>query len=359
MLAKTLKIASSLGDYSVNWCHPNDDTYRQLFHRCRALIVDQNVWDIYGSDPDTFGVPENVIFQVAREDLKTLDTCITLCEQLLQAGFRRGEYLLAVGGGIVQDVATLTASLLFRGIPWVYVPTTLLTQADSCIGGKSSINLKHWKNQIGNFYPPKEIYIVPDYLQSLPEVEIRSGLGEVLKVHLLSGPEMAERIVQDGPKLLTDGEVQAQAVHRALMSKAAIIEADEFDQGHRLILNYGHTFGHALEAATNFAVAHGVGVTLGADLANYLAWQLGRISRADYELMHDPLHHNLRLSDWSDFALEAYFQALRRDKKNKDGAYGFILPSSVGTVELVFVPMDSATEQHITNYFQRVRSWLI
>ncbi|MDX1521505.1 MAG: 3-dehydroquinate synthase [Anaerolineae bacterium] len=357
-MADSINIASSLGDYTVNWCHPSDEAYRAIFQQCRAAIVDKSVWDIYGRDPNTFGAINNLIIQEAREDLKTLETCISLCEQLLSSGFRRGEYLLAIGGGIIQDVATLTASVLFRGIPWIYVPTTLLAQADSCIGGKSSINLKQWKNQIGNFYPPKQIFIVPDYLKSLPEVELRSGLGEVLKVHLLAGPAMVQQIYDAAPHLLDDPAVMAQAVHRALMHKAQIIEDDEFDQGHRLILNYGHTFGHALEAATKFAVAHGVAVTLGADIANYVAWQLGHIQEQDYALMHEPLRRNLRPSDWVNFDHTDFFTALRQDKKNRPGQYCFILPVAVGAVERKYLPMAEETEQIIVRYFRGVTTWL-
>ncbi len=359
LLAEPVQIASSLGNYSIHWSDPADEQYRQIFHQCRAMIVDQQVWDIYGDDLQTFRIPENVIYQVAREDLKTLDSCISICEQLLSTGFRRGETLLVVGGGIIQDVSTLTASLLFRGIPWIYVPTTLLAQADSCIGGKSSINLKHWKNQIGNFYPPKQVYIVPEYVKSLPDVEIRSGLGEVLKVHMLSGVNMVQQIVVDSAHLRQDPVIQNQAVHRALMSKVQIIEADEFDQGHRLILNYGHTFGHALEAATNFAIAHGVAVTLGVDMANHLAWQLGRISQNDYELMHKPLKENLRPSDWAGFELTNFFQALRRDKKNKPEKYCFIVPATLGCVEPVFLPMETSIEEKIEGYIKSVDTWLI
>jgi 3-dehydroquinate synthase len=357
LLAESLKITSSLGNYTVRWGTPDDEAYQQLFRQCRAVIIDQKVWDIYHDDLKTF-MPPHVIRQEVREDLKTLDTCILLCEQLLTLGFRRGDTLVAVGGGVIQDLATLSASILFRGIPWVYIPTTLLAQADSCIGGKSSINLKHWKNQIGNFYPPRQIFIVPQYLTSLPEVEVRSGLGEVLKVHLLSGPEMVEQISKDSAQLLTNPETLHQASHRALMVKSKIIEEDEFDQGHRLILNYGHTFGHALEAATHFGVAHGVAVTLGVDMANYLAWKLGRINQADYEQMHQPLRQNLRPADWPPFELKDFFNALRHDKKNKQQEYGFILPSALGTVEPVFSPMEASIEDKIADYIKGVHMWL-
>ena len=359
MLADSLHISSKMGNYTVNWCNSADDEYRAIFHKCRVAIVDQNVWNIYGSDKETFGSLENVILQVAEEDLKTAETCISLCEQLLDLGFKRGQVLLAIGGGIVQDLATFSASILYRGIPWVYVPTTLLAQADSCIGGKSSINLGNWKNQIGNFYPPRQIYVVHEYLQSLTDVDIRSGLGEILKVHLLSGPEMVQQIIEDSADLVRDSEVLTEASERALRIKARIIEEDEFDQGRRLILNFGHSFGHALETATKFAIAHGIAVTFGADVASYLAWQLGRISQQDYETMHGILKQNLRPSDWVDFDSADFFKALRHDKKNRPGEYCFILPSSLGTVGPVFVPIERDVEQQIAQYLQGVREWLL
>ncbi len=159
MLVEPLHIASSLGDYTVTWGHSQDAGYQNLFRQCRAVIVDQKVWDIYGHDVETFGLMPHVIPQEAQETLKTLDTCISLCEQLLNLGFRRGEYLLAVGGGIIQDLVTLTASILFRGIPWIYIPTTLLAQADSCIGGKSSIN--HQDMQRSQLRPDPDCLLPP------------------------------------------------------------------------------------------------------------------------------------------------------------------------------------------------------
>ncbi|MCP5046615.1 MAG: 3-dehydroquinate synthase, partial [bacterium] len=190
----TIHIKSGLKDYFVKWSSPTDDDFREVFKKCRVAVVDKNVHDIYGKDPHTFGHIQHLVIQEADERLKTAETSLSICSRLLELGFKRGETLLAIGGGIIQDLVTFSASILFRGVPWIYIPTTLLAQADSCIGGKSSINFGQWKNQLGNFYPPREIYIAPHYQQSLTDEDIRSGLGEVVKVHFLSGADTADNI---------------------------------------------------------------------------------------------------------------------------------------------------------------------
>ena len=358
MSVETLKISSKIGDYSVTWSHITDEGYRNLFQQCQTAIVDQNVWDLYGHENDSYGFLKNIILQFVEEEIKTPETSISLCKQLLDAGFKRGEFLLVIGGGVIQDLSTFSASILFRGIPWIFIPTTLLAQADSCIGGKSSLNLERWKNQIGNFYPPRHICIVPEYLDTLKEVDIRSGLGEIIKVHLISGPEMVDRIEDEIGQMSHNPNILAEAVERSLRIKAQIIEEDEFDQGQRLLLNYGHTFGHALESATNYHPAHGVAVTFGADMANYLSWQLDKITKRDYERMHRILVHNLRADDWIDIDIGEYLSALRHDKKNKTGYYCFILPSEIGKVEIEFLSIGEEIESKIAQYLQEVRNWL-
>jgi 3-dehydroquinate synthase len=351
---KLIQIKSNLNDYFVSWNSPADIEFREVFQKCRIGVVDGNVYEIYGHDPGTVGRLEHVIVQPAKEDLKTAETSLSICSQLLEHGFKRGETLLAVGGGIIQDLVTFSASILFRGIPWIFVPTTLLAQADSCIGGKSSINFGKWKNQLGNFYPPGGIYISTYYLGSLTDADIRSGMGEIVKVHLLSGPGMVKKMKDYFLHGNGDQEKFNEAVFRALEKKAAIIQEDEFDTGKRLTLNFGHTFGHALETATDFGVPHGIAVVIGVDTASFLAMKLGRISEDDYRLLHSIVSHVIKPGDRVEVDLEMYIDALRHDKKNTADHYCFILPYEVGGVEKVFVPMGQEIENYIFQYFSEI-----
>ncbi|MDQ1351032.1 MAG: 3-dehydroquinate synthase [Acidobacteriota bacterium] len=350
MSPEKIQIKSSLKDYFVSWNAPTDAEFQEVFQTCRIAVVDKNVHEIYGHDAQTFGRLKHVIVQEAVEELKTAETCLAICSQLLELGFKRGETLLAVGGGIIQDLVTFSASILFRGIPWIFIPTTLLAQADSCIGGKSSINFGQWKNQLGNFYPPQAIYISPHYLRSLTDKDIRSGMGEVVKVHLLSGADMAQRIAEYFKNGQGDQQKFADAVFRALKEKAAIIQEDEFDTGKRLTLNLGHTFGHALETAADFGVPHGIAVAIGVDMAAYLAMKLQRISDNDYRFIRSVVAPVSKPADRVEINRQVYIDALRHDKKNKANQYCFILPCEIGRVEKVFVPMNPEIEEHILGY---------
>ena len=354
----SLTIRSRFGDYSATACSPTQERYRSAFRDCGAAIVDARVWDLYHQDAETFGAVENLILQPASEREKTPETCLDLCRQLLAVGFRRGMTLLAVGGGTIQDLATFTASMLFRGVPWTFVPTTLVSQADSCLGGKSSLNLDAFKNQIGNFYPPRQIYLVSDFLRTLPAAEFRSGVGEVLKVHALTGTANLARIEADlDPLLALEEPALTTVVFRSLALKAAIVEEDELDTGVRLHMNYGHSFGHALEAATGFRLPHGLAVTVGMDMANYLARHIGRLDDAPFQQLRRLLARNLESADWVDPDRAAFFEALRHDKKNRRDTYRFILPRALGTVEVVALPMGSEIETPLERYLDEGSHW--
>ncbi|MGV2387507.1 MAG UNVERIFIED_CONTAM: hypothetical protein LVR29_01675 [Microcystis novacekii LVE1205-3] len=165
----------------------------------------------------------------------------------MELGFRKDCTLLVIGGGVIQDIGCFIASVLFRGIKWILIPTTLLAQCDSCIGSKSSINIQNFKNQIGTFYPPHEIILVFSVLKTLPSDEIRSGLGEIIKLNLLVGQSEVKQMKINLQKLSSDFLEIQNLILDALNIKRRYIERDEFDKGVRNILNYGHTFGHAYE----------------------------------------------------------------------------------------------------------------
>jgi 3-dehydroquinate synthase len=354
VLHKEIKIKSHLNDYSIKWNTPDDKDYRELFKKCRIAVVDKNVYDIYGRDSETFGYLEHIIIQEAEEELKTAQTSLDICEKLLEKGFKRGETLLAIGGGIIQDLVTFSSSIIFRGIPWIFIPTTLLAQADSCIGGKSSINLGKWKNQLGNFYPPSQINIIPDYLKSLKDKDIRSGLGEILKVHGLAGKNMVDQIEELFTESPADEVKLHEAIFRALKEKADIIEEDEFDTGKRLTLNFGHTFGHAIETATDFSLSHGLAVAIGVDMAAYMAYKLDRINSDVLNRLHNLVKFLIKLGDNVKIDLSIFMDALKHDKKNKEGQFCFILPYELGKVERVYLPMESKIKYIVEEYFQKI-----
>jgi len=235
-----------------------------------VLLIDKRVYNLYR---DKFTIDQKQIFTVeATEKAKTLQGVMKVIDFLQGQNFSKAETLVVVGGGVVQDIGAFVGVVFKRGIPWVFFPTTLLAMCDSCIGGKTGINYKSAKNQLALFSAPRQVIICPQFLQSLPEQEIKAGLGEILKLHVIGGAEMVKRyelLVERG-KVKTRENFQP-LILGALIVKRAVIEADEFDINLRRSMNYGHTFGHAVEGLTNFTISHGQAVALGMIIVNEIS----------------------------------------------------------------------------------------
>ena len=316
---------------------------------CSAIIIDKRVHDLYA---DKLELDETKIISIQiSEEIKNPQTCLDICEKLIMSNVTRDKYIVAIGGGVIQDLVTLSASIYMRGIDWIFLPTTLLAQADSCIGGKSSINFKSWKNILGNFYEPTRIYVNSQFLNTLEDVEIRSGIGEILKVNLLSGQKAVEEFEMDFTYYQNNSAVLDRMIIKALELKNRILRIDALDKGPRLKMNYGHSFGHSLESATSFGIPHGLAVTIGLDIANYFSYQLGLISSDLFDRLHGLLELNMRDSDYCEFNNDDFFMALGKDKKNRRGQYGLIVPVGVGEVELRFFDIGSRSNDLIAGYF--------
>ena len=207
------------------------------------------------------GLAKPVIFVVAEEESKNLINIAPIVEQLRHAGLSRDGMILAVGGGVIQDIACFIASVYMRGVRWTYVPTTLLAMVDSCIGGKSSINIGDFKNLLGTFYPPQAILIAPEVIGTLPDEHIAAGRAEAAKICFARGEGSFDDYLRlDGGAFASN---PGALVAHSLAAKKWFVEIDEFDRAERLLLNFGHSFGHALESCTAYAVPHGVAVGVG------------------------------------------------------------------------------------------------
>lgn len=201
----------------------------------------------------------------ACESSKSLQTVAAIMERMRDLGANRRSHMVAVGGGIVQDVATFAASCYMRGIGWSYCPTTLLGMVDSCIGGKSSLNVGRYKNIAGNFFPPDSVLVDMEFCTSLAVAQRIEGLCEAVKICFASrGEEFKTYLTLVGSdELLRNNAVLGEVIALSLRTKKRFIEQDEFDNGVRLLLNFGHTFGHAIEGASEYRISHGVAVGLG------------------------------------------------------------------------------------------------
>ena len=320
------------------------------------LIIDERVARLYSKPLEAVLSSGSVLKIEATEENKSLEKFSFYVECLLAAGVKRDSTLVAVGGGILQDIAAFIAATLHRGIAWRFYPTTLLAQADSCIGSKSSVNVGRFKNQMGTFTPPQEILISSEVLESLGQVEIQSGIGEMIKVHIISGWDDVRTIAADYPKLFSDKECLVGTIWRSLEIKKQKIEIDEFDKNERLIMNYGHSFGHAIESATGYAVPHGIAVTLGMDMANEVSLQKGLLDQETYDELHLLLTANY--AGFEDFPIpeEPFFSALAKDKKNSGGELTLILLRGPGKVFRGHYPHDASFRSICTGFFERLKS---
>lgn len=350
-MSDVLTIQSHKGPYSVRFCTSIFPEISALVAPGVHFIVDRNVGRLYERELSPILAHSSVISIEAVESAKSLEAMPEYVRSLLARKARRGDKLIAIGGGIVQDITCFLAATLFRGMDWIFVPTTLLAQADSCIGSKSSINVGESKNILGTFTPPQKILLSTEFLRTLTERDLCSGIGEMLKVHAIDGRESFDQIACDYESLITEPTVMTRYLHRSLAIKKRFIELDEFDTGPRLVMNYGHSFGHAIESATDFAIPHGVAVTIGMDMANYTAVRLGRLSQADFDRMHPVLTRNARVTSSVGVPLDAFLVALSRDKKNSATELKLILPNADACVERVGVRADESFRKICSDYF--------
>lgn len=298
-------------------------------------VIDRNVYELYKTYFSD--VPDDRLYLLdAVETNKTIETALDICEKMTSLSGKRNAVIFSVGGGITQDITGFVANILYRGIHWIFVPTTLLAASDSCIGSKTSLNYKSYKNLLGTFYPPDELHICPKMFATLTKRDFLSGLGEVVKFNIMAADNsMSDKcslsgIEADIDRLLErEPELVAEYVSRSLNFKKPYIEADEFDKGVRIHLNFAHTFGHAFEAITNYAIPHGTAVAMGMVMANDVAFCRGNIS-ADIRGRMDSLLVriiDLRLLEKENgfkgldtFRMDEILDKIKKDKKQTDDA---------------------------------------
>jgi len=279
-----IQISSKIRDYQVEFS--NSDSFMQEYRDRPNLVfaVDKNVWSLYRNGLLHGINKEDVILFSAVESKKNIAGVQTIYNELIKRNAKRNLTLVTIGGGILQDVTGFAASTLYRGIHWELIPTTLLAQADSCIGSKTSLNYRNSKNLIGSFYPPQRVVIYPRFTETLSDLDYHSGMGEVIKLHIMGGIELVEVFLAEHDALEKRKPIAVMdAVERSLRIKLSYMIDDEFDLGRRNLLNYGHCFGHAIESASEYHIPHGQAVILGMMLANLLSVKRGFLSNQTAE----------------------------------------------------------------------------
>ncbi len=356
-MSETINIKSHTGPYEVAFDRDGLASLNAQVPENAHFIIDKKVAELYGAEMEAVLNHSSVLLIEAREENKSLDRFPAYVSHLVDRNVRRDQMLVAIGGGIIQDITCFLAATLLRGVEWRFYPTTLLSQADSCIGSKSSINCGATKNILGTFTPPKKVVISTRFLETLDERDVRSGVGEMLKVQVIDGPDSFDAIASDYAALFDDPSTIEKYILKSLLVKQGYIEMDEFDQGPRNIFNYGHSFGHAIEAATDFGIPHGIAVTIGMDQANWISAQLGIGTLDHYYRMHPALKANFRQYESTPIPLDAFLSALAKDKKNVgSGTVALILPGSNARVFKDNYASDDRFRALCAEYLETVRA---
>ena len=304
------------------------------------LLSSPRVWRHVGrkimSGLDRTAVRRPILFD-DREASKNMATVERLCRQLVRAGADRRAVLVAVGGGVVGDVCGYTAASYLRGVRAVHIPTTLVGQVDSAIGGKTGVNLPEGKNLVGAFYPPKLVIADPDTLATLPDREFRSGIYEVIKYGVIGDARLFSYLEQNVERLASRDQAALDfVIPRCIRAKARIVEQDEREAGLREILNFGHTFAHAFETATAYRrYLHGEAVGWGMIAASRLGVRTAGFSSEEAARIERLVGHVGPLPPPPRVSEKRLLEIMGADKKTRGGKFRFVLPLQIGKVKTV------------------------
>jgi 3-dehydroquinate synthase len=311
----------------------------------RFVVTSPVVWRLHGRRLAQSLKPAEPIIVPDGERFKHLQTVSRVYEALIRANADRASTLVTFGGGVIGDLAGFAASTYLRGIVLVHVPTTLLAQVDSAIGGKVGVNHALGKNLIGSFYQPHAVVIDPSVLATLPRREFRAGLYEVVKYGMTSSAPLFDRVKHSRDAIFAkEPSVLATIIADSCRIKAEVVAADERESGPRRILNFGHTAGHALEAVTKYRrYRHGEAVAYGMLVAAQLGADRGALAKQDQSALADLVTSLGPLPPIADVSAAEVVEAVRRDKKVVAGRLHFVLPTAIGATTIV----DDVTEKEL------------
>ena len=326
-----ITVKSKIKDYSVNFVNLSD-IYKLIGEDYHLAVVDKNVAHCFPK----FGLGDLIVIDT-NEDLKSWRGLEKIFDKFAAKKVNTQTKLVVIGGGVLQDAVGFCASVYCRGIEYYLVPTTLLSQIDSCVGGKTSINYGSRKNILGTFYPPCEILICEEWLDGLSKENFCSGLGELLKFDILRNKIQESKVID----LITENKNVLNHIYESLNYKISVLEIDEFDKKERKFLNFGHTFGHALEITSKYKLSHGYAVAIGCLVALRISELSYNYNYKDYSatlnIVKKLLENTVSVNqEWFDY--ESLMECVMSDKKN------------TGCVNMVLIKDNQPVIQKIEDY---------
>ena len=350
---RSIGIKSKLFDYSVEFVESFIDILKEINGNI-AYVIDKNVfylYESYFSDIDK----KYIFFMDPKESNKSMDSVMDIIYFWKSISMTKDWKVICFGGGITQDITTIASDLYLRNIEWYFFPTTLLAMCDSCIGGKCGINLREYKIQIGVFYPPRKIFIDTNFINTLTKEDYLNGWGELLKFSLTSDAKFFDKLKQE--RSYIPCENIGEYIYEGLKVKKKIIEEDEFESDLRRILNYGHTFGHALEAYTHYKIPHGMGVIWGIDVANYIAYRKELITKQYYFeikqlIKREFLKEEIKIND-----AKILFEIIKTDKKVRDHVMNFALLNGKSRLIVYPIEIDESLKNIFYDYIRETHEY--
>lgn len=325
-------------------------TQEILAQKDPLLLIDSRIADLYLSNIPQLSKVHTLRMQ-ADEDHKEIGSVLEVVDFLESHGATRTSMLFVVGGGILQDLGAFAGYMYKRGLPWTLVPTTLLAQGDSCVGGKTAINHKSTKNLLALFSAPRRVIIDTGFLKTLPKNDILSGTGEIFRLCITGGPDFLRVFATELPAFLVDdAEATSRLIATSLSAKRAVVEFDEFELDIRRSMNYGHSFGHALEALSQYHIPHGVGVTIGILVENQIAHQRSLLSIQERDLMFDlgrQIIPNEARAIFAKTSLNGVLNLLLRDKKTEGTVLKLATLERIGQMRFIDLTLDADGEQEL------------
>lgn len=356
------KLVVGLGDRSYSIIIDNnclarigEDLAKRKIGNKYCIIADETVAGLYGktviNSLTQHGMAVELITFPAGEKSKNIDMFGRLTRSLAQKKIDRKDAVIALGGGVTGDLAGFVAASYMRGIPFIQIPTTLLSQVDSSVGGKTGVDIPEGKNLVGAFYQPKIVYIDPDVLVTLDKNEILGGMAEVIKYGVIRDRKFFMFLASERDKMLAlDNDTVKEVIYTCCSIKADVVAEDEHESDIRRILNYGHTIGHAVEAVSNFTLIHGKAVAIGMVAAARIAEMKGVLSKDTRALIEKVLRdYGLPTEVPDSFDREAIKSFILTDKKVVSGRVSYILPKNIGNVTIT-EDVDEADVDYVLSY---------